>query len=390
MRESLFDHAGWYHIVTVYDSTEGSAADRLKLYVNGHRMFTHGSWSGSQNVASWVGDNTATMHLCKDELPGRYNDDQAYAYTGNLADTVCTIGYALDPTYFGKTDPITGIWVPKKPDVTYSTNGFLLEYKQTGTSANSSGMGADTSGNDNHLAIEKGGAGRDPQRSIDSPTNNYCVLNPNDNYYAQGFPRAGNLEFVSQSASTTYMTSTFGMTKGKWYWEIYCVDDAAEGTDEVNVGVVSEASTSTSTAVGAGNNGPGHRNNGQRYQSGSGATHGASWTDGDVVGIAFDQPNSNMYVSKNGQWADGDGNSDEAAPTSAIGFVDNTGVQFAAVCDMTSSDTITVRFNFGADSTFATTISAGGNADANNQGDFKYAVPTGYYALNTTNLAKYG
>ncbi len=56
----------------------------------------------------------------------------------------------MGPDSFGETND-NGVWIPKEYTGTYGTNGFFLEFKQTGTSANASGIGADTSGNDNHF-----------------------------------------------------------------------------------------------------------------------------------------------------------------------------------------------------------------------------------------------
>ena len=52
-----------------------------------------------------------------------------------------------------------------------------------------------------------------------------------------------------------------------------------------------------------------------------------------------------------------------------------------------SSTTATFKCNFGGSPAF--TVSSA-NADADGYGAFEYAVPSGYFALCTKNLAEYG
>ena len=159
------DSTAWYHIVTSYDLDNGTNADRMKIYVNGHGPFTGGFQSDQRslmNANSNFSTNGTPMHL------GRYRPSNGYM-DGHIAEVHFLDGYVYDASYFGTRK--NGVWIPKdyKTDTgNYGTNGFYLQFLQTGTSQNSSGIGADTSGQDNHHALN--GIGAD-HISLDTPTN---------------------------------------------------------------------------------------------------------------------------------------------------------------------------------------------------------------------------
>ena len=162
------------------------------------------------------------------------------------------------------------------------------------------------------------------------------------------------------------------------------------GTDNCLVGIVSRSdSTGTSDYLGEPNSVV-YRNNGQYKKDSGNATYGASWTTSNIVMVAVDCDNNNIYFGTDNQWADGSGNNDEAAPNSAISFTSqmiSDGVVFPTFGDLsTNSPEPAGQFNFGNP---PFTISSG-NADANGYGNFEYAPPTGYYALCTKNINQYG
>ena len=146
----LRETSAWYHIVTSYDLDNGTNADRMKIYVNGAGPYT-GSFQADQrnlmNANSQFNNASYPMHL------GRYRPSNGYM-DGYIAEVHFLDGYVYDASYFGETK--NGVWVPKDYKTAtgnYGSNGFFLEFKQTGTSANSSGIGADTSGNNNHHSV---------------------------------------------------------------------------------------------------------------------------------------------------------------------------------------------------------------------------------------------
>ena len=140
----LRDPSAWYHAVVAVDTTQASASNRIKIYINGVEETDYAIDNRSD-----LGQNTEldfsrqAVHRISGYSSSAYID-------GYLTEYHVVDGTALDATSFGEFDD-NGVWIPKKYTGTYGTNGFFLEFKQTGTSANSSGIGADTSGNDNHF-----------------------------------------------------------------------------------------------------------------------------------------------------------------------------------------------------------------------------------------------
>jgi hypothetical protein len=286
-------------------------------------------------------------------------------------------GSQLDATSFGEFND-NGVWIPKKYTGSHGTNGFYLEFKQTGTSANSSGIGADTSGNDNHFAVSNLAA---TDITTDTCTNNFCTMNPLDNFYAQATFSEGNCKFSAAGSPTTYVRSTQGVANGKWYWEVKIIDKAG-GT---SIGVQEGASPGATDQMGYNTAGVQLRQTGQRHTNGGNATYMAAQSNNDIIMIAYDKDNNNLYFGANGQWGDGSGNTDEANPSSALGITVSDFV-FPALGDMDGSGTVVYEINFGNPSF---SISSG-NSDANGYGNFEYAVPSGYYSLCTKNLAEFG
>ena len=119
-------------ITVAVDTTQGTAANRLKLYVNG---VEETSFSTDQRSAITQNASLATTGQFEHRIGVRINDiyyNDSYIAEVNLVD-----GLQLTPSSFGETND-NGVWIPKKYLGAYGTNGFFLEFKQTGTSANAS------------------------------------------------------------------------------------------------------------------------------------------------------------------------------------------------------------------------------------------------------------
>ena len=128
------DTSAWYHIVAVVDSTQGTASDRIKLYVNGVQVTAFGTATyPSSNYDSFV--NSTTEHGI-----GRVSASQYF--DGYLADVHFIDGQALDPTSFGEFDA-NGVWQPKAYTGSYGTNGFHLDFANNSSAA---ALGYDAAG----------------------------------------------------------------------------------------------------------------------------------------------------------------------------------------------------------------------------------------------------
>jgi hypothetical protein len=371
------DPASWYHLVCAVDTTQGSDGNRIKLYVNGE-SYTDFS-AGYNTIPS--NQNTPVNESGKINTFGAEQGGEK-SWDGHMTHMVLVDGAQLTASNFGETDSTTGEWKPKADPtgVTYGTNGVFMKCENSGN------FGLDSSGNGNNYTANSFPTGA---FSTDCASNNFCVMNPLANRFAGSTFTNANLSVAMGSSQATFNTGTFGLTKGKWYFEMKPTA-LGSGTDNCLVGIVSRSdSNGTSDSLGEPTSIV-YRNNGQKKSDSVNATYGASWTTSNIVMVAIDADNNNIYFGTDGQWADGSGNNDESNPTSAISFTNtmiSDGVVFPAFGDLsTNSPEPAAQFNFG-NPPFS--ISSG-NADANGFGNFEYAVPSGYYALCTKNLAEYG
>jgi hypothetical protein len=370
------DVSAWYHIVVSIDTTDGTAGDRVKIYVNGTRLTAFDtSTQPAQNYDTIM--NSAVSHDI-----GRWQAGSSY-YDGYMSEINYVDGQALDSSYFGETDD-NGVWIPKVYDGTYGNSGFFLEFKQTGTSANSSGMGADTSGNDNHFSATNLAA---TDVTTDTPTNNFCTLNP---LSAKTLTFSeGNLHATNDGAAGS-ATGTIAPTNGKWYFEITLsgsanfaagvvnLDDWPSGTDIYNYGAAA--------AVSIENNANYNITYGNTAASPSTLQTGTQLLNAKY-GFAMDIDNNDLYVSANGNWYTGSA-FDNTSFSSASAVTTDLPSNVPLTAFIRNPDTGSARCNFG-NPAGADTISSG-NADANGYGNFEYPVPSGFYSLCTKNLAEFG
>lgn len=362
------DPSSWYHLVLQLNTPDSSSTERVKIYINGEQQTVSGTYP-TQDYSGWI-NNTSAQNI-----PAS-GDGSCY-----MAEIHMCANQIYAPTTFGQTDSTTGEWKPKTVSgVSYGTNGYYLKF------ANSGAMGTDSSGNGNTWTVNS--AGTNPQ-TVDTPSNNFATMNSIANRFPNSTFTLGNLAVAMGASQSTFNAGIFGVSSGKWYFEMKPTA-LGSGTDNCLVGIVSRSdSTGTSDYLGEPTSIV-YRNNGQRKTDSGNATYGASWTTSDIVMVAVDCDNNNIYFGTNGQWADGSGNNDEASPNSAIAFTStmiSDGVVFPAFGDLsTNSPEPAGQFNFGNP---PFTISSG-NADANGYGNFEYAVPSGYYALCTKNVNTYG
>ena len=366
------DPSAWYHIFLRVDTTDGTAGDRVQLYINGVKETSFGtSVDASENYAGYVGSADA----CDIGISENNTGKSLGAY---LSEFHYIDGTAKAHTDFGETNS-NGVWIPKKyTGGSYSTNGFFLEFQQTGTGTNASGMGADTSGNTNHFAVTNLTA---TDQTTDTPTNNFCTLNP---LYEQGNNAfsEGNCKVVLEAGDGSKgAAGGIAPANGKWYWEV------KQGSATNSSIMIREASDREDYLSYYQGNFAGYTlNNGNQNITGNtNSTYGASYSSGDIIMVAMDMDNDKVYFGKNGSWNDGSGNADES---SINDFVPLNGIDngLGAFANANGSATATAEFNWGNPSF---SISSG-KADANGYGNFEYAVPSGFYALCTKNLAEFG
>jgi len=360
------DPSAWYHVVLVYDSAQGTDSNRVKIYINGvqETSFSTSSYP-TQNFESSIGDNVA--HYICDSSDGDFYLSEWY-YIGNQA---------LSPSDFGETND-NGVWVPKKYEGSFgSTNDTFLEFKQTGTGTDSSGIGADTSGEDNHMASTSLAA---TDVTTDTPTNNFCTFNPLDNDTDTGAASfsEGNLVIHGEGDAQSGCPSTMAVSNGAWYIEGKCLSS----TFEIGMfGYGDGFSFNLANHPPTGDNGyPFAYNYGGNLtiNNSDSQTSVGTFTTNDILAIALDMDNNTIKFYKNGSQVGTtitDTNLNTYAPYTFY-VANHTG----------DNDNNMFSLNTGNPSH---AISSG-NADANGYGNFEYAVPSGFYSLCTKNLAEYG
>lgn len=396
------DPSAWYHVVYAVDTTQGTASNRVKIYINGSQL-TNLQTGGSNNypaenvITNFFHNSNATF------IGGRSGGNY---YNGYMAEVNIVDGLQLSPSNFGETDD-NGVWIPKTPDVSeYGTNGGFYEFKQTGTGADANGMGADTSGKDNHFTVANLTA---IDVTEDTPTNNFATLMLTKDITLT----EGNLIMSHDREYWDGAHATIGLTSGKWYWE-HRIDDADGDDRRIVGGIVSNPETYPHIYDGKGTNADlASDDNYGTIKAVSPSYMYTSWAtnlifdgtstynnnfvdidDDDVLSFALDLDNNKFFIAVNGSYIAGDDGGTDGDPAAGtnetfdIVAASTNRVYFpAAVVGWgTNTSSTTASFNFG-NSSFA--ISSG-NADTNGIGNFEYAVPDGFYSICTKNLAKYG
>jgi len=298
-----------------------------------------------------------------------------------MADAYYIDGQQLDASNFGETDD-NGVWIPKKYLGTYGTNGFKLEFQQTGTgTASASTIGADTSGNDNHLTSNNLAA---IDVTTDTPTNNFCTWNVSGANPNLAFEEGNTYAENNNSTNWRSALGTIGVSTGKWYWEFR--GGPTGDSQRMMVGFTNEASEITNPAIVENSNGYpakgaygyGYRNNGEKNNNDSFSNYGSSWNSNTTIGIYLDLDNGTIgFIHGSDQ-----GNAYTGITSGKSGFW----FPFCSLAEPDNGELCSSHANFGngAHSDFGT------NTDANGYGAFSYSVPSGYYALCTKNLAEYG
>jgi len=372
------DVASFYHIVLAIDTTQGTAANRIKLYVNGvqETSFATASYPDqNDDLKILTGGQTNKQHISKVHGGSGY-------FGGYLSEFVFIDGLQLAPTSFGEFEEDSGIWVPiDVSGLTFGTNGFYLDFEDSSALGNDANGGTDFTVNNLTAA----------DQSTDTCTNNFATLNSLNNYWAAATFSEGNLVYTSNNTGDYYgiSPSTIGVSKGKWYFE--AKTSTASGQDIL--GITSRNMTGRTTWLGSRSQEYGYyQDNGEiRSNAGGGGSdtsYGQTYTVNDIIGIYMDLDNNLMYVSDNGSLMNsGAGHTITAAASTDSGFY------HFAVGD-NSDSTQVWQCNFGGTSGFAISSAV---ADDNGFGAFEYSpnitgdsVAKKFYSLCTKNLAEFG
>jgi hypothetical protein len=212
-------------------------------------------------------------------------------------------------------------------------------------------------------------------------------MNPLDNYYFGGTFSEGNLKVATNSGVEGYATNTMPVSTGKWYWEMKI---ASSGSNRDQIGIADKVIDNTDFSPISGNNRyEGYYGyTGNHYSPDTGnVSYGATFTAGDIVGVALDLVNHKLYFHKNGTYQNSGDPTSGSTGTGAIAVATDPhdGVYYATFANIHNTAS-TFEANFGNP---VFTISSS-NSDGNGHGNFEYAVPSGYFALCSKNLAEFG
>jgi len=367
------DNSAWMHICVAINTADGTASNRVKIYVNGSQITSF----STSNYPSLNYESKVNLNV--DHRIGSISGSTTFDLDGYIAEAVLIDGQQLDATSFGEFDSDTNIWKPKDVSgLTFGTNGFYLDFED------SSALGNDAAGSNNFTVNNLTAI----DQSTDTCTNNFATLNPLDGNLGDSLFTEGNLKFDTNTGSNKpWSRSTIGVSSGKWYFEAKLITAA----NNQAIGISDRPSPDhNSTELGAGAFDYSYQsaNSGDKYNNGSQSSYGNTYGANDIVSCALDLDNLKVYFGKNGTFQNSGNptNGTNPAFTITAPSLTNHGFYFFCLADLTGSNKSVWEANFGSPSF---TISSG-NTDGNGYGNFEYAVPSGYYALNTKNLAEFG
>jgi hypothetical protein len=348
------DVSAWYHIVLSVDTTQATASNRVKLYVNNEQItsFSEATYP-DQNDDLVI--NSTVAHAVGAFLTG---SPSGYL-NGYMTDVYFIDGQALTPSSFGENDTDTGVWKPKAYSGTYGTNGFYLKFADN-SGTTSTTLGKDSSGNGNNWTPNNFSvtAGDGNDSLVDTPTpygtdtgaggevrGNYATLNPLAVKNASA--ANGNLDGTVNGGEPNYILGTISVSSGKWYWEWVPTANLV-----YSMAGITKADSSTIGWQTA--NSWAYYYNGSKYTNNTSTSYGATFALNDVIGVALDMDAGTVTFYKNGV-------------SQGTAFSSLTGPMVPYFGSAGAGANAGFTANFG-------------------QRPFAYTAPSGFKALCTTNL----
>ena len=359
------DSSACMHVMVAVDTTNGTASNRVKMYVNGVEETYFGTSNNpSQNATVGINQNSATIQVGRDNT-----NSSDRRFDGYMAEVNFIDGQQLDASYFGFTDPVTNIWMPRRYEGTYGNNGFYLDFSDNSSTA-ALGIDKSPNGNDftaNNFSVS---AGTDNDSLIDTPTNNFPVLS---NLYGPVNTTFGEANLLMRGGDN-FAASTFLLPKsGKWYAEFVKYNNGA--AQSISVTRANTAQTNYAGYLGLADNVEYVSNGevGNRTRGSSSPPDAPTWTDdaGVVVAVAVDMDNGAVYFAKNNTYINSGVPTSGSAKTGAIAtdlLTDNGGDHVIAVHGYNANNSYGMYANFG-------------------QRPFTYTPPAGYKSLCTKNIS---
>ena len=349
------DPSAYYHVILSVDTTQATAANRVRIYVNGVECSYATATYPAQNTVPNI--NVASMPL----YIGRRSNVSQWYLDGYLTEINFIDGQALTPNSFGTFNSY-GVWQPITYGGSYGTNGFYLPFTNT-TSTTTLGYDFSPNGNNwttNNISLT---AGTTYDSMTDVPTltsataANYSVANPLSTLFTV---TAGNMDFTytNSTSGVWYLKGTLAVSSDKYYWEVTPTNVGAGSN--ISIGIILSSNTQTNTTtINLVTDGYVYHCDGNKYSGAGGATgvaYGATYTNNDVIGVALDLTAGTLVFYKNNV-------------SQGTAFTGLTSSYMQLICNHLG----------GTSRTVAGSVNAG-------QRPFTYTPPSGFVALNTFNL----
>ena len=358
------DPSAWYQIVFVWDTTQATSSDRVKMYVNGVQVTAFGTATYPTLNYSGIWNNSSWTHYIGADASSSY-------YDGYLAEVNFVDGQALTPSSFGETSTSTGVWIPKKYTGTYGTNGFYLPFTDT---TSTSTLGTDFSGNSNTWTVNNisltSGSTYDSMNDVPTLTSattaNYATINPLDYNSTYLTLDNGNLHqtyagVVAAAASRATMVIP---TTGKFYWEVYINATGGGSGERIRAGITRPTTAISGNSIDGSATSYLQMSNGQKRNNSTDSTYGSGFSAGQYIQVLYDATAGAIYFGQNGSYANGTGSFNQAFSGAVAAFTSLSGEFMPCFITYGGAD---IAVNFG-------------------QQPFAYTPPTGFVALNTFNL----
>ena len=354
------DFNAWYHLVIAYDTTQSTASNRIKLYVNGVQETSFSTENyPEQNDNLHFGNNSSAHHI------GNSPHYNPRFFSGAMSHFHYCDGYTYAASDFGSTDATTGEWkINTSPNVQYGNNGFFI--LKNGNSV------TDQSGNGNNFTVSGGTL----TKTEDCPSNVFATMN-SLNYTSSAIAYANGNTKPQYPGSWIASLGTLGAKAGKYYWEA----KVASGNNQNLFYGISTAAVDLDTSPQNKAGVISQHINGDRYVD---TTYTASaaeaLTNGDILGVALDLDSGTKTVKfyKNGSLLT------SSSSVNLTSTFDDEFI-FPIFIGNNSSASSAWEVNFG-NGYFGTTAVSSAGTNASNLGIFEYDVPSGYTALCTKGL----
>ena len=371
------DTSAWYHIVLAVDTTQSTAANRLKVWLNGDEITT---WT---NQAIPAQDFQCALEASIQMKWGAY-DNTYYKMSGYIAECHYLDGVAKVQTDFGEYDEDSGIWKPKAYTGTYGGNGCYLNFDD------SSDLGADSSGNGNNFTLNNITSA---DQATDTPTNNFATGN---NLAVFSNPSTlvlteGQTKIAKTANGWETLSSTIAVTSGKWYMEMQNIvmpESAMLSVFPADIEFLFQGGQVNNYAGKVSGDGgiSYYSYGGNIFYNATNTSYGVSWAnETNTMAIALDMDNGKVYFARANTWQNSGNPTSGSTGTGAIDLIEPSKPHMMGYSIYANNTSGAVNFGGYTLSSISSAAS-----DANGYGTFEYAPPSGYYALCTKNLAEYG